>query len=976
MKFFYYSVIVLGIFSIALQLSATLGGSFDVSTKTLSEIENTSFYLEKISFTADIPFSKTEFDYLVSLEPNTFVNKSDVQRAYRNLMRTQRFNNISINLLDGNQGKHLEFRLEGQWLLSKVKVTGFLFGKYEYGAQYLQQPGDVFDGNLHDESMQNIQRFLNDQGYFDGLIDDELNYNAINKTILVRLRITHGKRYYINSINITHQTDPVHAEAVNSVINKTQHEFKDFFSKHAYDKEYLKKIALSLKAKLVAEGFEQPRITMKKSRCSDHKLVNIAFIIEPGSRKIIYLIGNKVLSSTIIKEKILGDDQPNWLFSPDIICEQIIHEYERRGFIGTTVTHEKENDVNTFTIHEGTPAKLESIEVKHANTLAQEDSSYFWRELIEKDFFDQSLFDQKLHEFKRLYEKNGYWDFTIVDQQNHINELSGKLIVTIFINKGIQRLWGGFEVKGHQTLESLPGFKKFHLRNNHQHIPFNQSWLSEQKNLLIATFQEDGYWHANVNFELQEEPLASAEYANKAVKKVFVSWNIEPGTQITFGKVTIRGNTKLPFDRIKNEIKFQEGDVWNKEKIDLTRKKLKRLDVFKRVQVQPHQGNTKRQKPVIITIADDDPFEVRLRAGVYVPSDSSLFKSKTAMLNSIKFTEEIIAKVGASAIVKNPTNRADKITFDTDLSKFERKFNLEYQQPSLFNIPLLGKIKLYANEFTHPLRIASSPSAFQADQVGGIVALNEEYKDHFFFGLNLGNEWIKTSNVTGNIRFDPTLLNRYMRYVFIEPNIIIDQLDDKINTTRGTFSLVACKLMLPTSIADYSVRIALEQSAFYPLYEDIIIAGHVRFGHIFRRLFETIMPIERFFLGGPNSVRGYEKDSLPPIGTSTKTITVNGEEITTTEYSIQGGSSMFNANLEVRFPIISKRLQGVVFQDIGALGQAGTIGLTKSWYPATGFGLRLKTPVGPLRFDLGWKWKKRFVNDSNYAWYLTLGEAF
>jgi outer membrane translocation and assembly module TamA len=169
-----------------------------------------------------------------------------------------------------------------------------------------------------------------------------------------------------------------------------------------------------------------------------------------------------------------------------------------------------------------------------------------------------------------------------------------------------------------------------------------------------------------------------------------------------------------------------------------------------------------------------------------------------------------------------------------------------------------------------------------------------------------------------------------------------------------------------------------DQSLFYPLYKNeenphrsVVTALRLRWGHIFRQNFEEIMPIERFFLGGPYSVRGYSKDTVPPLGQTTKL--VDGK--TVTEYTIQGGSSMLNGNIELRFPIY-KSFGGVVFQDIGVLSQSGFSGFTSRWYPASGYGLRYHTPIGALRFDMGWKWKKSFPGDSSYAWYLTLSQIF
>ncbi|KKQ48964.1 MAG: hypothetical protein US69_C0011G0038, partial [candidate division TM6 bacterium GW2011_GWF2_38_10] len=197
------------------------------------------------------------------------------------------------------------------------------------------------------------------------------------------------------------------------------------------------------------------------------------------------------------------------------------------------------------------------------------------------------------------------------------------------------------------------------------------------------------------------------------------------------------------------------------------------------------------------------------------------------------------------------------------------------------------------------------------------------------------------------------------------------------------------KCMIPENKGKSTARLIAEQAFFYPIHHDIILATRLRIGYIFRRNFEYIMPIERFYLGGPHSVRGYEVDALPPLGVIEKdatgavikTYTTNGEtnhtlpSTTTKEYTIQGGSSMLNGNIELRFPLI-KNLGGVAFQDVGVLSQSGLAGFKEKWYPASGFGLRYKTPIGALRFDIGWKWKRRLEKDSAYCWYLTLGESF
>jgi len=89
-----------------------------------------------------------------------------------------------------------------------------------------------------------------------------------------------------------------------------------------------------------------------------------------------------------------------------------------------------------------------------------------------------------------------------------------------------------------------------------------------------------------------------------------------------------------------------------------------------------------------------------------------------------------------------------------------------------------------------------------------------------------------------------------------------------------------------------------------------------------------------------------------------------------------GGKTMVNANIEVRFPIYGDA-GAVIFQDLGALSSSGIKGIGKKGLLAgTGFGLRYNTPIGPLRFDIGWKWSLDKPFDRSYAWFLTFGNAF
>jgi outer membrane protein insertion porin family len=119
---------------------------------------------------------------------------------------------------------------------------------------------------------------------------------------------------------------------------------------------------------------------------------------------------------------------------------------------------------------------------------------------------------------------------------------------------------------------------------------------------------------------------------------------------------------------------------------------------------------------------------------------------------------------------------------------------------------------------------------------------------------------------------------------------------------------------------------------------------------------------ERFFAGGDTTVRGFALDSL---GTP---------ETIKDGFSI-GGNAEAIFNVELRSPV-RKGLQGVGFVDTGnVFAHAADIDLL-ALRTAVGFGVRYKSPVGPIRFDMGFKVKPEPGEKSRSAWFITFGQAF
>jgi len=119
-----------------------------------------------------------------------------------------------------------------------------------------------------------------------------------------------------------------------------------------------------------------------------------------------------------------------------------------------------------------------------------------------------------------------------------------------------------------------------------------------------------------------------------------------------------------------------------------------------------------------------------------------------------------------------------------------------------------------------------------------------------------------------------------------------------------------------------------------------------------------LIPSERFFAGGGNTVRGYSQDSLGPVSF----------------FGPGGGSASLVFNQEVRLPIWSL-FRGVGFVDAGnVFSSVRDLSLT-ALKVAVGLGLRAETPVGLFRLDYGVP-LSRDQNDPRGRWFASLGQAF
>lgn len=195
-------------------------------------------------------------------------------------------------------------------------------------------------------------------------------------------------------------------------------------------------------------------------------------------------------------------------------------------------------------------------------------------------------------------------------------------------------------------------------------------------------------------------------------------------------------------------------------------------------------------------------------------------------------------------------------------------------------------------------------------------------------------------------------------------NVTRNTTDKFIDPSRGT--VVAANVEYaggPLGGDSQFVQYFLNGKIFFPVTGSTVLSGNVLWGHVISTEGGEVRLAERFFLGGPYSIRGFKSRSLSPADPNT------GELI--------GGNKELVMNVEYLFPLFNEiGFKGVVFFDMGNTWQQG------EWpwkgpalKKAAGLGVRWYSPMGPLRFEWGWNLSPAPGEPSRVAEF-TIGTAF
>jgi outer membrane protein assembly complex protein YaeT len=588
----------------------------------------------------------------------------------------------------------------------------------------------------------------------------------------------------------------------------------------------------------------------------------------------------------------------------------------------------------------------------------------------ERGIFSRQLLARDASALQALYNSVGFLDARVTSRVNNRHEgQPGRLFVTFEIEEGPQTKVAQLALRGIDaqaqkdlwpSLLSKPG------------QPYSPTRAEADRESILNYYADRGYPYSVAKWNAV--PASSPH-------EVDLAFEVEPGLQERIQRVVVIGNEHTREGTIRRELTFRRGDPLRQSSILESQRRLYDLGTFSQVQVATENPEgPEAPRTVLVNVEEARRWTLGYGGGIEVQRLAG--NQPEGQLRASPRLSFELARL-------NVGGRAQTFTLRGRLSTLERGGAMNYLIPRFatrrdLNLRLGALIDHSRDVLT-----------FAAEREEASVAVEKHYSPA---------AWVQGRYSYRRVRVDPDTLrispeaiplySRPARVAMLGLSYANDHRDEPTDATDGSYSLADGGISWRKLGSESNfVRISGQNATYHRLGAHLVFARNTRFamestvGQV-SPTGEIPLP-ERFFLGGSESHRGFSINQAGPRDPET------GFPV--------GGNALFLNSLELRTRFAGERLGFVLFHDAGnifsTIRRMRLLKFTQN-SPAdldytshvAGLGVRYRTPVGPVRLDVGYNFSppryqviNRAVDPagvlevrrlSHFQFFLSIGQSF
>lgn len=637
--------------------------------------------------------------------------------------------------------------------------------------------------------------------------------------------------------------------------------------------------------------------------------VKVTFVVteRPFVRDVDFA-GNKELKREDLQDKI--DLKLGRVYNPVDVqraVEKLRDFYEDEGYFEVQITPNVEKfadgDVRVvFSIAEGRQIKIDKIVIKGNVGLSEKlikeamttrERQYF----ILRGKVQRQRLDEDIERLIVLYNDHGYVQARVESTDIKVDRERALVTVTLTVVEGPQFRIGEVKVTGITRLPEKEIRRQIGFKGGDV---FDRSAIRDSVKAIEALYSTIGRASADVAARTDAVPGQNAYN---------VTFEIVEGPEVYVERINIAGNVRSQDKILRREIPLHEGDLYTLQKRDRARQKLVNLGYFEKVDVTTQPGSDKTKIIVNVDVTEK-PTGLFSLGGGYSSIDSFVGTIDLAQRNFLGRGFEASARLRAGGRTTQGV--------------------ISFTDPWFLDRPLSAGFDIFSSD-----RIFTE---YSYNSYGAGLRIGHPFFEYWRWNLGYRASQDRIYHLSDIAALSPALLEQVgTRLTSMVSGVLgRDNRDNVTGPTSGGQASLSVDFAGLGGDSRY-VKTGAFVTKFQPIWLGHILAGRAEAGYGFGWSTDPLPLFERYFLGGPNSVRSFKFREISPKDDQGNLI---------------GGNSEVLGNLEYLVPLpFGFRLAG--FFDIGQVYGFGNDFDLANLRKAAGAGFRWNSPFGPIRVDYG-----------------------